>query len=135
MTKILTTILFLCTAGCISTDPETGAKRLLGKIPLPWTESNKALTEGPPDFQWMFQLLAVGSIALAIGSFWAARRITKRGLLVAGSGVAVSIYGLSMEAIQRSFMLFIPWVVGGLLVLGVVEGYTNWKESRREASE
>jgi TRAP-type uncharacterized transport system fused permease subunit len=128
MAWTLCAVLSGCTTGA------TGGRRLFG-IPLPSIfDSDAAIQESDPDYQWMFQLLAVSTLGFAIVSSWLAKRVTKSGMILFGLGFTVSAWGLSMDAIKKSANLYIPWVVGAFILYGAIDVYMKYRLRRGKNS-
>lgn len=114
----LVAYLLFCQFGCAST-----AHAIANPIETIKGWFGHDLKEGPPDYGWMWQVLAIGGIIFAVASSWIAGHVTRGSLLIAGTSIGASWWGASLDTIQKTTAWVIPVVVVAFLIWGAIDVY------------
>lgn len=137
--KLVVISAFVALLGCTA-NPVTGVKKIAGVIPIPFTGHTNALKEGSlatlkegsSNGEWMFQALAVTSLAsLVVLTLLGGGRPPKGSIAIAVGAFGISAWGLMMDSLQRTANLYIPWIVGIALFLVAADfGVGIWKKRK-----
>jgi hypothetical protein len=115
----------LC-SGCI-TSPTTGGKKLLGLMPIPFTKPAVPLATDPYAIwqQWAIFIIIAG-IVIGVIDFFMDRKLTLIGPLIAGCGLVVSIWGITLPIVAK----LLPWAIGIALAGWIVLRYIDGQKKR-----
>lgn len=92
--------------------------------------------DGSGNFAWMYHLTALLAIGFACVASWLAGKFTKSSATVLIIGGLISVWALIMPALAKSIDTFAPWVIGIIIVFGVVDVgirlYNKFKKPKEE---